>query len=328
MKLLILSNNPDRASFRQRIGIYTGLLQKADIDCCIEKLPAGYLARWRLFKKAGEFAGVFLHKKCLNHFDAKVLRKHARKIIYDFDDAVMYSPRNPENDYSSHFRLFRRTVMMADTVIAGNSYLAEHASRFNNNVNILPTGLDMAKYGIEVYKPKDNKVRLVWIGSKSTLKYLAEIKPALEQVGSAFNNVVLRVICDEFIHFRKLPVENHNWSEQTEAADLKQCDIGLAPLPDNRFTRGKCGFKILQYYSANMPVVASPVGVNIGFVRGDTTGFFAENQNQWVDKIAALVNGSKLRQNMGLAGHQFAQSFDVACIGKSLCELILKCISD
>jgi hypothetical protein len=178
-------------------------------------------------------------------FDARILRKHAGKLIYDFDDAVMYSPKTPQSDLTSHRRLFRRTAAMADVVVAGNSYLAQHALGFNNNVHILPTGLDIDRFKIDVQKQVDGKVRLVWIGSKSTLRYLSLIKPVLEKVGLRFSQAVLRIICDGFPDFKNIEVEKRNWSKQTEIADLKQCDIGLAPLPDDRFTRGKCGFKVL-----------------------------------------------------------------------------------
>ena len=218
-----------------------------------------------------EFDGVFLQKKGLNPFDAFWLRKYSKKIIYDFDDAIMYSPKTPERYSLSHFRRFRRTAKLADMVIAGNSYLAEHARKFNSNVEILPTGLDVKAYKSGTKSKNDDKIRLVWIGSQSTLKYLAEIKPTLEEIGSRFDNVILRIICDNFIDLRKMPVEKCPWSEQTQVIDLATSDIGLAPLPDNRFTRGKCGFKVLQYAAAGLPVVASPVGVNTEYISDGIT---------------------------------------------------------
>jgi hypothetical protein len=179
MNLRIISNNPSRPSFRQRIEVYLHTLQRNGIDCEVAKLHTSRIKRFKLFKQAVNFDAVFLHKKCLNFFDAICLRKYSRKIIYDFDDAIMYSPNHPASDSTSHFRLFRRTIELADMVIAGNSYLAELAKSFNENVRILPTGLDTKAYNLSIRPENDGKIRLVWIGSKSTLKYLAEIKPAL-----------------------------------------------------------------------------------------------------------------------------------------------------
>jgi glycosyltransferase involved in cell wall biosynthesis len=322
MNLLVISNNPDRASFRQRIGIYIDSLQSAGINCRVEKLPSDYLSRWRLFANARDFDGVFLHKKCLNFFDARILRKHAKKLIYDFDDAVMYSPRAPQSDRTSHYRLFRRTATMADVVIAGNSYLAEHAVRFNNNVHILPTGLDIGRYNIDVQKQVDGKVRLVWIGSKSTLKYLSLIKPVLKEVGSQFSQAVLRIICDDFLDFKNIEVEKCNWSRQIEVTELKQCDIGLAPLPDNRFARGKCGFKILQYAAAGLPAVVSSTGVNYEYVQERVTGFLVSDTRQWYKRIAELIEEPDLRKQMGCKAGEHVKQFDSKIIGERLVSLI------
>jgi glycosyltransferase involved in cell wall biosynthesis len=289
------------------------------------KLPRKLQKRWKIYKLSQEFDAVFLHKKRLNYLDAKVLRKYAKKIIYDFDDAVMYGTDTPEYGSASHFFAFRRTVRLADMVIAGNSYLAEHAKRFNNCVEILPTGLDTGEYKNCRVEKKDNKVRLVWIGSRSTLRYLSEIKPALEQIGLRFKNVVLRIICDEFFDLQNMPVEKYIWRKETEVADLVTADIGLAPLPDDRFTRGKCGFKILQYAAAGLPVITSPVGTNREYVRDGITGYYASDVSQWVDKIAELVVNAEKRRHIGRAAKAEVDKFDVNVIGPRLYRLIADC---
>ena len=328
MNILILSNNPNRASFRQRIGVYIKQLRGNGIGCEVVKLPFSEMARRGLFKRAAEFDGVFLHKKTLNLLDAFWLRRYSRKVIYDFDDAVMYSPKSPNRDSFSRFRLFRRTVKLADSVIAGNSYLAEHARRFNSNFEIIPTGLDTKAYKIENKPKNDGKIRLVWIGSKSTLRYLVEIKPAIEQIGSRFNNVVLRIICDEFFDLQNMSVEKCSWSSEREVLDLVTSDIGISPLPDNKFTRGKCGFKILQYSAAGLPVIASPVGVNAEYVREGIDGFFANNNEDWIDKITQLITNPQLRKKMAQENLAQAKNFDISVIGKKLTEIIKKCLQN
>ncbi|MHC4359495.1 MAG: glycosyltransferase [Planctomycetota bacterium] len=322
MKLLIISNNPNRASFRQRIGIYLDRLAANSIDCEVAKLPAAGTGRMKLFRRAAAFDAVYLHKKCLNFFDAHTLRKHSNRIIYDFDDGVMYSPHRPESDRSSHFRLFRRTAKLADMIIAGNAYLAEHASRFNANVKILPTGVEAQRYRLDARPKGDGKIRLVWIGSKSTLGYLTEIRPALEKVGAGFENVVLRIICDAFFDLQDMEVEKSQWSLESQTVDLATCDIGLAPLPDNRFTRGKCGYKILQYAASALPVIASPVGVNPEYTIENTTGFLASDIWQWVNRISKLIEDEELRKKMGRAGLAHAKKFDVSVAGEKLIALI------
>ncbi len=327
MNLLILTNNPNRASFRQRIEVYLGILRKSGINCEIVRLPSGYLARRKLFKHARKFDGVFLHKKKLNLLDAFCLRRYSRKIIYNFDDAIMYSDKNPNRDSWSRLIPFQRTVKLADMVIVGSSYLAQHTRKFKTRIEILPIGLKVSDYKINPSPKADDKIRLVWIGSKATLEYLVTIKPALEEVGARFDNVVLRIICDDFFDLENMPVEKLRWSQETRGANLAECDIGLAPLPDDRFTRGKCSFKVLEYSAAGLPVVVSPVGTNVDNIREGITGFFAKDFAQWVDRIIALIKDPQLRKTMGQQGRIYAQQFDLSIIGKRFAGLIKKCLA-
>lgn len=328
MDLLILTNNLKRASFRLRIVVYLDILQANDINCQVAQLPSGNLARRKLFKKAADFDGVFLHRKILNIFDAFWLHRYSRKIIYDYDDALMYSDRKPGcNDWSRQ-RRFRRSVELSNLVIAGNSYLAEHAQKFNPRVEVLPTGLDIKAYSSEGIAKNDGKIRLVWIGSKSTLKYLAEIKPALEEIGLRFDNAVLRIICDDFFDLQNMRVEKHQWYKDTEVVNLITSDIGLAPLPDDRFTSGKCGFKILQYEAAGLPVVASPVGVNAEYVSDGVTGFHAINASQWINKISELIENAELRKRMGQEGNVQVQRFDLKVLAKQFVNMIKECLKN
>jgi len=263
----------------------------------------------------------------MNPLDALRLRRYACKVIYDFDDAIMYDDKNPDRPSYKRQRAFERTIKLADMVIAGNSYLAEHARRFNPNVEILPTGLDTDTYKCQAIPKSDGKIRLVWIGSSSTLKYLAEIKPALEEVNCRCPNVVLRIVCDEFFDMQNMEVEKRRWSLEKQAVDLATSDIGLAPLPDNRFTQGKCGFKILQYASAGLPVIASPVGVNSDYVHDNITGLFATDTREWIDRITQLIENPQLRKRMGKEGLAKVRNFDISIIGKQLVEFLTR-ISD
>lgn len=327
MNLLIISNNLKRASFRQRIGVYLDTLRTNGIVCEVAKLPAGSLGRRKLFKQAADFDGVFLHKKRMNVFDAVWLHRYSRTIIYDFDDAIMYSPKAPERNSFSHFSPFRRTAKLVDMIIAGNSYLAEHARKFNSRVEVLPTGLNTKEYRVDTRPENDGKIRLVWIGSSSTLKYLVEIKSALEEIGARFDNVVLRIIADDFFDLQNMVVEKYHWSEEMQVIDLVTSDIGLAPLPDNRFTRGKCGFKILQYAAAGLAVITSPIGVNAEYVHHGVTGFHAVNTLQWVEKIAELIENSGLRKTMGRQGQVRVKDFDIEVIGKRILDLIVRVLA-
>lgn len=328
MKLLIISNNLNRAGFKQRIAVYLDTLRANGIDCEVAKLPSGSLARRKLFKRAAQFDVVLLHKKGLNPFDAFWLRRYSKKLIYHFDDAIMYSDKTPERDSRSHFVPFRRSVRIADMVIAGSTYLAEQARPFNPNVVILPTGINVSDYNVEKPAREDDKIRLVWIGSLSTIKYFEQIKSVPEAIGARFENVIMRIICDDFLELENIPVEKRLWSKDTRGIDLATSDIGLAPLPDNRFTRGKCSFKVFEYSAAGLPVVASPVGTNTEYVRDNVTGFLVTDTRQWIDRITELIENPELRQKMGREGFAFAQKFDLSIIGQQFAELIKNCHRD
>jgi glycosyltransferase involved in cell wall biosynthesis len=123
-------------------------------------------------------------------------------------------------------------------------------------------------------------------------------------------------------------VEKRLWSLDTRGVDLVTSDIGLAPLPDNRFTRGKCSFKVLEYSSAGLPVVASPVGTNSEYVNDGTTGFLVTDTRQWIDRITELIENPDLRKIMGREGRGYAQNFDISAIGERLAELIRECLQD
>jgi glycosyltransferase involved in cell wall biosynthesis len=328
MKLFILSNNINRASFRQRIGVYLKMLRSKNIDCEIAKLPSGLLSSRKVFQRAADFDCVFLHKKGLNPISAFLLRKYSKKIIYNFDDAVMYDPDQPSRTSGPHMKRFIRSVKVADMVLVGSSYLAEQARKYNSNINVLPLGLKVSDYECCHSDFNDGKIRLVWIGSKSTLKYLEELKPTLEEIGSLFNNVVLRIIGDGFFDLQNMEVEKRLWSKKTRAVDLATSDIGLAPLPDNRFTKGKCSFKVLEYASAGLPVIASPVGTNSDYIRNNVTGFFARDSKEWIDRIAQLINNPQSRKKVGQDGRTWAKNFDVSVIGKQLTDLIGQCLKD
>jgi len=323
MKLLILTNKPDRASCKQRIGIFQDYLSKNGIESDICSFPSGIIQRLNLIKLSRQYDAVFLQKKRLRATDVLWAKYFSPTLIYDIDDAVMFSHESPEIDCPTRQKKFRRTAKLADIIFAGNQYLKENAEKVNPNVKIIPTGLDVSEYESSPDKlEKDGKIRLVWIGSKDTLQYLRQIAPALEEIGKRFDNVVLRIVCNHFFDLDNMPVEKHKWSLKTQASDLCTSDIGLAPLPDDRFTKGKCGFKILQYSAASLPSVASPVGVNADFAKENVRGFHASNIQQWVDAISKMVENDDMRKEMGKNAKKWVQDFDIEVLGEKLCKLI------
>jgi len=319
---LIISNNISRASFRLRVGDHIDFLDKGGIRCNVRQLPRKTSDRWKLFKTSGRYDALLIQRKCFNFWDAAVLSHFCPKMIFDYDDAIMYSATKPESRLTNHFRLFKRTAGMMDVMIAGNEYLAGYARRYCNQVHILPTGLDTKAYQVKDVRKNRNEIRLVWIGSQATLKYLSELSPVLEQIGKTHKKVVLRIIADKFFDLENMSVQKHLWSLDKQVFDLVECDIGLSPLPDNRFTRGKCGFKILQYFAAGLPVIASPVGVNEKFIKESNAGLLALTFSEWKDAIEKMVKGIAVYRQLGQNGQKYVQAYDRNVIAKELCRLI------
>jgi len=329
-RLLILTRRPDGAPFRQRIEPYLEGLAARGVEPAVERLASGVWGRRRQFRQARGCDGLLLHRKTLTWWDARFLGPPTGrgKLIYDFDDAVMYQARRPRRPHMGRARRFFRTVRQADLVLAGSPVLAEHARRPGaRRVEVMPTGLDARRYPLKESYATTEGPRLVWIGSRSTLKQLARLRGALAAVGREVPGVRLRVIADAGLDVDGLTVETVRWSREDEGRLLAECDVGVAPLPDTPYTRGKCGFKVLQYMAAGLPVVASPVGVQAEYVRPDETGLHAGDEAEWVEAIRRLSDHAALRERMGRAGRERVErEFDIRVLETRLLDLVVEAL--
>ncbi len=322
-RLLVLTRDRRGAPFRQRIEPSLPLLAKRGIETEVVELPAGALARREAFRRARQFDGVLLHRKTLTWWDAVALGG-AGPLIYDFDDAVMFQARSPEAPHPGRERRFQRTTARADLVLAGSPNLATHAGLGGAaRVEVIPTGLDAGAFPPKEAGGSQERVRLVWVGSASTLKQLRTLGPVLEAVGRHVPGAALRVIADARLEVTGLEVENVPWRLADEARLLAEADIGIAPLPDTPYTRGKCGFKVLQYMAAGLPVVTSPVGINAEYVRPEETGLHATTAEEWTAAVERLAADAPLRERMGHAGRERVEKeFDFSVLGPKVCALI------
>jgi len=324
--VLILTRRPEGAPFRQRIEPYLEALAARGVEATVETVAPGAWGRMRQFRRARRFDALLLHRKTLTAWDAYCLGPPAGrgKLIYDIDDAIMFQARRPDRPHLGRMRRFFRTVRLADLVLAGSPEVADHARRPGARwVEVLPTGLDASRYPAKAAYAAADGLRLVWIGSRSTLKQLVQLKPALEAVGREVPGVNLRVIADAPLAVQGLEVENVPWSREAEGRLLAECDVGIAPLPGTPYTRGKCGFKVLQYMAAGLPVVASPVGVNADYVRPEESGLHATDPNEWVEAVRRLADDPPLRERMGQAGRRRVEAeFDFRVLAPRVVGLI------
>jgi glycosyltransferase involved in cell wall biosynthesis len=301
-RILVLANNLQQASFRVRIEALVPLLRERGFDLDVRLRRGNWMARHRLLTSAGEYRAVLLQRKLLDPWEARLLRRSAKRIFYDIDDAVMY--HNRPVSWLSRWRTsrrFRATARAINHVVAGNEYLAGIFRAEGLPVTVLPTVVDPARYLVKRHAATDTP-RLVWIGSHSTLPYLRQCLPALGRAAASVPGLRLVTIADETVRDAPLPVEHVPWSAAGEAEALRRGDIGIAPTPTDRWTLGKCGFKIVQYMAAGLPVIASPVGANAELVQSGETGLLPATPDDWPAAIEQLARDADLRAQMGRAG--------------------------
>jgi glycosyltransferase involved in cell wall biosynthesis len=323
-RLLILTRDRKNVSFRQRIEPYLEPLAARGILVEVVELAPTVWARRNQIRKAHEFTGVLLHRKTLTAWDAWALDGAAHRLLYDFDDAIMYNTHSPTSPDPRRLHRFRRTMTRAHLVIAGSPVLAEHAQREGaRHVALVPTGLDSRQYPMKAHYDTKGPLRLAWIGSHTTLKQLTALESVLEAAGKALPKVILRVIADVPLEVKGLKVENMPWQPDTEGALLAECDIGIAPLADTPLAQGKCGFRVLQYMAAGLPVVASPVGVQADYVQTNINGLWASTPEEWIKALSRLAGDAALRKSLGRTGRERAcAKFDFAGLGPKFCHLI------
>jgi len=300
-EILFVSKGLHAASTRYRATDFFPLLEEAGWRPRHLSGSGSLRDRLAVLRAARRAEVVVLVRRTYGPMFRFLLRRAARHLVFTFDDAIFC--RSDGGPSPRRARRFAATVAQCDLVWAGNRYLADEAGRFNGNVQVVPTAVETDRYRLRVAKP-ESTLDLVWIGSSSTRKHLLTVVPALERAAEEMPGLRLKIVSDFTLETRSLPVVHIPWSPEAETRELAAAHVGLAPLPDNRFTRGKCGLKVLQYMAAGLPVVSSPTGVNAEIVEHGVTGLLAETEDEWVEALRALHDSSELRARLGEAGRE------------------------
>ena len=249
----------------------------------------------------------------------RLLARTGTPIIFDFDDAIWLTGPGSANGMFSRLSFQRKTATicrLASAVVVGNRFLAEYARRYSKHVYVVPTTVDLDTSPLQPPISSDGPFRIVWAGSHSALQHLEVARRPLERFAQ-MQQTVLRVICSTppSHPFEGVELEFVPWSAEGEALKLARSHVGIMPLPDNEFSRGKCGLKALQYMAVGRPVVVSPVGVNADIVRHGENGLLASTEEQWVQALQALAASPPLRQRLGLAGRSTVEERFSAKVG-------------
>lgn len=244
--------------------------------------------------------------------------------VFDFDDAIFHAYKSPSNGYLSYLKFPGKTAeicRLATHVMAGNDYLAEYARAQNSGVTIIPTTIDTEKYFF-IERPADPEtITIGWSGSFSTVQHLDTIREILQELARR-QKFRLRVIGTSEYDLPGVDVEAIPWRSVTEIKDLGEIDIGLMPLPDDNWSKGKCGLKALQYMALGIPTICSPVGVNSTIIKDGENGFLAATDSEWVEKIERLMKSAELRREIGIKGrHTVEREYSAKAIAPKVLEV-------
>ena len=182
----------------------------------------------------------------------------------------------------------------------GNNYLFNYASKYNDNCVLIPTVVNLNHYTIRNHGNPE-VIKIVWIGSPSTLFYLKSIKSVFTKLSDKFD-FTLRVIGISSLEIKNVNIECLPWSEDTEASNIANCSIGIMPLHNTCWELGKCGYKLIQYMACSLPVVASRVGANVSIIDDSKNGFLVGSSIEWFDRLAQLLTSRSMRKTLGTNG--------------------------
>ena len=274
-------------------------------------LLTGFLRRLCIIPKIPAFDFIFIHREAspigppiIEWIIAKVLKK---KIIYDFDDAIWLTDRASEPKIISALKWRSKVQSVckwASKVSCGNQFLRDFAATFNAHSIFLPTTIDTNyQHNPALFRKNfSQNIIIGWTGSHSTLKYLTEIQEVLQRIQVSFPHVELTIIADQKPDLGPMSFQFIPWSEKSEVRELASFDIGIMPLPDDEWSKGKCGFKALQYMAMEIPVVASAVGANTQIIKHYDDGLLVSSREEWYASLVYLINSDVGRRELGKNG--------------------------
>lgn len=258
--------------------------------------------------------------------------EHALKLrkipfVVDFDDAIWINGTWGNNGVFARLRFpskIETICRIADAVSVGNEYLRDYASQFSSNVAIVPTTIDLEKYAVQPELADDAPFTILWSGSTPTLVHFETARPALEAIASR-RKIVVKVICNKPPERPIAGADNVfvPWSDKGEAEAIGACHVGIMPLPNDEFSRGKCGLKALQYMATGRATVTAPVGMNRDLIEHGVSGLLANNQEEWIAAIEQLADDPALRRRIGAEGRRTVEKGFSAPAGASKLAAVL-----
>ncbi|NWG04149.1 MAG: glycosyltransferase family 4 protein [Syntrophaceae bacterium] len=303
MKIIFLTHYSDQGH-RFRVEQYFPYLIAHHVEPRWQPLSGSWRKRLLLYQELPSYDAVCIQRRLLSPLEFSWVRKKSSKVLFDLDDAIMYrSSSSPHPRSLSRFLKFWWMVRGSDVVTVGNQFLKKEVLQVDRSkkVFVIPTSIDTGFYPKKKSLSKNPEIILGWMGTKGNLRYLKTLEPVFETLYQRFPQLKLKIVSDDFYHSH-LPTIQKPWRLEEENEDLISFDIGLMPLSDDLWSKGKCGLKMIQYLSVGVPVVCTPVGINSDIVKDGENGFWAQNHQEWVDRLSTLIQHPELRSRMGLKG--------------------------
>ncbi len=267
--------------------------------------------RLKDIRRAATFDIIFIYREAFflgTTFFEKQIAKRNSNIIFDFDDSIWLNDTSHGNADLKWLKSSNKTakiISMSKIIFAGNSYLADYALKFNQNVKIIPTTIDTEYHSNNTIHKTKKAICIGWTGTSTTLKHFETAITALNKIKQKYKDkIYFKVIVNFSYELESLSLKATQWNKNTEIADLCEFDIGIMPLPNDEWSKGKCGFKGLQYMALEIPTIMSPVGVNAEIINDGTNGFLASTSEEWIEKLSILIESPELRNKLGKAGRK------------------------
>jgi len=332
LKVAAYTGGSNVPSARFRIRQYVEALSRFDVDLVEFASRAGMYPPSAAWRRAGWLLAACaersLQLRGSQSYDVVIFQRElistlltlerffGRPRVLDVDDAIWLHRRGA---------FAGKLAKRCDAVICGNAYLADYFGKHCDQIYLLPTAVDAMRFHPSGQTRGETQI-IGWSGSRSNLMELERIEPALRAVMHRFPNARLRVVCDRRARLDGLPadrVEHVTWSPAIEVSALQDLRVGLMPLQDTAWTRGKCSFKMLTYMACGVPVVASPVGMNQEVLEMGNIGFGPRTQDEWVDALSVLLADTDVAERMGNAGRSVIDaSFSVEVLSFRLAEIL------
>jgi len=310
MKVAFLIHSLEAPSCRYRVLQYLPYLRQQGIDLSIYLFRRPLLDKLKFYNSLAQYDIIVIQRKLFSPADFWYIRRRTKRIVYDFDDAIMYRSPRYKTPYSFSRRVkFAFMMRRVDEVIAGNQFLKSQVLPFNSKVVVLPTSIDLSQYTLRKEDDHPGPITIGWFGSRSSLRFLRNLIPAFENTFKKHSNIQLKIVCSEFLDSQTIPVIKKKWSLSEEVQDIQSFDIGVMPLSDDLWSRGKCGLKILQYNSVGIPAVCTPVGINREIIQDGVNGFWAQNEAEWEDRLSTLIDEKERRKEMGREGRKIIEQY-------------------